>query len=170
MADYRVAPVEKVLTLPPGAGAEQAAVSFPSLQCAMPNPRTPSLKPGGWLVQNAANSGCGGAVDACTPGVPTDPAVWVLVAARPHNDSAAGAAGDPSPRTRAASGLLLFESRINTVRGCRTGVRVCEPRRQQRQDCHRAVGAASRRVGCERVVGSSTGRRARHQSTAPVLW
>lgn len=63
MADYRVAPAERLVALPPGAHAEQVAVSFINLQCVLLNLRDPSLRPGGWLIQNAANSAYGRAVD-----------------------------------------------------------------------------------------------------------
>lgn len=63
MADYRVAPADRLVALPPGAEAEQAAVSFINLQCVLLNLRHPSLQREGWLIQNAANSAYGRAVD-----------------------------------------------------------------------------------------------------------
>lgn len=63
MADYRVAPADRLVPLPTGAEAQQVAVSFINLQCVLLNLRHPSLQAGGWLIQNAANSAYGRAVD-----------------------------------------------------------------------------------------------------------
>lgn len=64
LSDYRVIPVDQALVLPDGADVEQVAVGFINAQCAILNLGHPALAEGGWLIQNAANSGYGRVVDA----------------------------------------------------------------------------------------------------------